>query len=133
MDAKTKKVLWIAGAVLVVLVAVFVVLRFATKPETTVGAKHISVTVVHKDGTQKVFEINTDEEYLGRAIVNEGFVVDDQSEFGLYVQTVDGYTADGDAQEWWCFTKGGEQLMTGADETPIEDGEAYEITLTVGW
>ena len=38
-----------------------------------------------------------------------------------------------DNQEWWCFTKNGETLMTGVDDTMIADGEHYEATLTVGW
>ena len=38
-----------------------------------------------------------------------------------------------DNQEWWCFTKGGEMLMTGVDDTMIADGEQYEATFTVGW
>ena len=42
-------------------------------------------------------------------------------------------TADESIQQWWCFTKGGEMLMTGVDTTPIADGEHYEITFTVGW
>ena len=47
--------------------------------------------------------------------------------------TVDGVTADEAKQQWWCFTKGGETLMSGVDTTPIEDGDCCEITLTTGW
>ncbi len=133
MNAKTKKILWIAGAVLLVLVAVALVLYFTNKPATSGGAKHITVTVVHKDESSNVFEIDTDEEYLGRAVVNAGIVVDNQGPYGLYALTVDGYTADEGAQEWWNFQKDGESLTTGADETPIADGEKYEIILTVGY
>ena len=49
------------------------------------------------------------------------------------VLTVDGETADEAAQEWWCFTKDGEMLMTGVDDTMIADGEQYEVKLAVGW
>ena len=56
-----------------------------------------------------------------------------QSEFGLYITTVDGYTADESAQEWWCLTKGGQSVNTGVDSTPIADGDAFELTLTTGW
>ena len=43
---------------------------------------------------------------------------------------MDGVTADAEKQEWWCITKNGEQLNTGADQTPIADGEHYELTLS---
>ena len=36
-------------------------------------------------------------------------------------------------QEWWCFTKGGESVNTGVDSTPVADGDAFEITFTVGY
>ena len=46
---------------------------------------------------------------------------------------VDGESADASQQQWWCFTKDGEMLMTGVDDTMIRDGEKYEITFTTGW
>jgi len=49
------------------------------------------------------------------------------------VTTVDGESADSAKQEWWCFSENGEMLSTGVDDTPIADGESYEITLTVGY
>ena len=58
---------------------------------------------------------------------------DNQSAYGLYILTADGETADEDNQEWWCITQGGEQLNTGADQTPIADGDRFELTLTVGY
>ena len=52
---------------------------------------------------------------------------------GLFFYTVDVETVDDANQEWWCLTKGGESLMTGADSTPIADGDQFELTLTVGY
>lgn len=49
------------------------------------------------------------------------------------LKSVDGETVDDANQEWWCLTKGGESLMTGADSTPIADGDQFELTLTVGY
>ena len=49
------------------------------------------------------------------------------------VETVDGETADEGNQEWWCLTKGGEMWNYGVDDTQIEDGDAFEFTLTVGY
>ncbi len=36
-------------------------------------------------------------------------------------------------QQWWCITKGGEQVNTSADQTPIADGEQFELTLKEGY
>ena len=120
-------------AVLLVLVAAAIVAYVCLKPAGAEGDKTITVEVIHGDGTQKDFTISTDAEFLRGALEQEGLVQGDESEYGLFVTVVDGETADSEQQQWWCFTKGGEMLMTGVDDTPIADGEQYEITLTVGW
>ncbi len=96
------------------------------------AAKKIRFTAVY-DGESKEFEISTNEETLGAALLAEGLIAGDQSEYGLYVKTVDGRTADEANQEWWCLTKGGEMWMNGVDTTEIADGDAFEFTLTAGW
>ncbi len=96
------------------------------------ASKTITVDVVTEESTKSV-EIQTDEGNLGRAMVNHGLVEDNPSDFGLYILTADGITADESKQEWWCITKGGEELMTGADDTPIADGDKFELTLKVGY
>ena len=82
--------------------------------------------MTHVDGTQKDFTISTDSENLRGALEQEGLISGDESEYGLYVTTVDGETADSSLNQWWCFTKDGEMLMTGVDDTMIADGEHYE-------
>ena len=44
-----------------------------------------------------------------------------------------GETADASRQQWWCLTKGGESVNTSADQTPIADGDVFELTLTEGY
>lgn len=129
----SKKSLIVALIALVVVVGAFVGIWAATRPETQVGGKTITVTVVHKDAAEKDFEINTDAEMLRGALEQIDLVQGDESEYGLFIKTVDGYTADDTAQEWWCVTKGGEDVYTGVDTTPIYDGDQYELTLKTGW
>ena len=93
----------------------------------------INVTIIYGDGSEEKIELETAEETLGRALVEGGIVEDNQTTYGLYILTVNGVTANEANQEWWCITKDGESVMTGADETEILDGDAYEITLTVGY
>ena len=124
----------IAAAVCVALLAVVLLIVWrATAPKGVEGSKSITVQVIHKDGAAKDFPLHTDEEFLGRALVEGGVVEDNQAAYGLYILTADGETVDEGNQEWWQITKDGESLMTGADETPIADGEHYELTLIVGW
>ena len=89
--------------------------------------------VVHGDGSSRNVALTTAEAYLGPALVSGGVVEDNQGPYGLYILTADGETADEGAQEWWKVTKSGEMVNTGADATPIADGERYELTLTVGY
>ena len=86
----------------------------------------------HGDKSEKDFTLHTDQEYLGAALKDKKLVEGTQGQYGLYITTVDGETADKAQQQWWCLTKGGAQVNTGADTTPIADGETYELTLTTG-
>ena len=135
MSTKTKnqKPLIIAAIVFVVLVVAGVVIWQVTVPKGTAGAKAYTLTVVDADGKETVHNLNTDEEMLGPALQDADLIEGEESEYGLFVTTVDGYTADDSAQEWWCFSKGGEDLSTGVDTTPIADGDTFEATLKTGW
>ena len=133
MSKKTRNII-IAVAVLLVLVVGSLLVWNHFKPVPQVGGKNIVLEVVHGDGSSKDFSIQTDAENLRAALEQEeGLIAGSESEYGLYVETIDGETANMDNQEWWCFTKGGEMLMTGVDDTMIADGEHYEATFTVGW
>ena len=125
-----------AVALLIALVAVVAIalgLWVALKPQAAQGEKTITVNVVFADGTQNSHTISTSEEYLRGALEQAALIAGEEGEYGLFVKTVDGVTANDANQEWWCFTKGGETLETGVDSTPIADGDTFEITLTQGY
>lgn len=133
--SKQKKLIGIGCIVLAVVIGVFAVIYLTSmsKNAAQVGAKTISVTVVHADTTSKEFTIKTDAETLADALLQDKVVEGTQGDYGLYITVADGETADESKQEWWCLTKGGETMTTGASETKIADGDKYEITLTKGW
>jgi len=128
---KQKQILLAVG-VLVVLAAAMVGVYLAFGPQAQAGEKDITLLVVNGDDIE-TFEIHTEEEFLRGALEQEGLVQGQESATGLYVQTVNGITADESQQQWWCFTKAGEAVMTGVDSTPIADGDTFEVTLTTGW
>lgn len=124
---------YLAVAVLLVLAGVLALVWWTMAPKGQTGAKTVTVQVIHKDGSTREFTLETEEAYLGPALVEGKVVENDQSSYGLYILTADGETADGNRQEWWRITRSGQRLDTGADSTPIADGETYELTLTVGY
>ena len=130
MKKQTKLI--IVVAVIVAVVVVMAGIYFATRPDTAQGAKTITVEVVHDDGSSKEFTYHTDSEYLGEVLLAEGLVAGDQGEFGLYILTVDGENAIfEESGAYWALYQNGEMTTTGADTTPIQDGDSFQLVYTV--
>lgn len=120
----------LSALALIAVLAIFAGIWLATRPETTAGEKAFTLTVVHKDGTEKVFALTSSEEFLGPALVAEGIIVESDSP-GLY-NTVDGETADYSIdQGYWNFIIGDKPAMEGMNTTPITDGGQYKLVYTV--
>ncbi len=130
---KNKKTLTILIAVVAVLAIAFGVIYIVTKPGTSAGSKTVTIDVVVDGQVEKTFTEKTDAEYLGELLLDRKIAEGSTSDYGLFITTVNGRTADDANQEWWCITKSGEMVMTGADTTPIADGDHFELTLTVGY
>ena len=129
---KNKKMILIAVALLTC-VAAMLGIFLGTRPETVTGTKTITVTVVHKDGSEKVFTCPTEEEYLGKVLVNENIVVGSYGEFGLYFDTADGEKADWNVDNgWWQVFIGEEAAITGADQIPVANGDTFKLVYTIG-
>ena len=109
------------------------ILFHAYKPETTAGAKKIDIIVTHADKTENTFAYQTDAEYLADVLLENELVEGDMGSYGLFITTVDGETVDESKQQWWCITKGGEQVNSVADALPIADGDQFELTLMEGY
>lgn len=124
-----KKTLF-AVAALAVVAALMLGLWYFTKPETQAGDKTVVVEVVHGDGNSREFTCQTDEAYLGALLLAEKLAEGEQGAYGLFITTVDGETAQDSLRQWWCITKGGERVDTGADTTPIGDGDHFELTMS---
>ena len=132
MNKKTRNVI-IAVAILLVVVIGALLIWNANRPAAQEGGKAIVLTVVHGDGSRKDFPIRPDAETLRAALEEASLIEGSESEWGLYVLTVDGETVDEAQEQWWCLTKDGEMSATGVDDTMIADGDHYEFTFTTGW
>lgn len=116
---------------LVLAVALMAGLYFATRPQTQAGEKTFTVTVVHKDGSTKVFTYTSEEEFVGAVVLAEGLVQGEVGDYGLMVETVDGETAIYEKDNaYWAWYVGEEYAITGIDQTPITDGGVYQLIYT---
>ncbi len=85
-------------------------------------------SVVDDEQVETQFEIHTDAETVGAALLEVGLIAGDEGAYGLYVKTVNGLTADWDTSgHYWAFYIGGEYASTGVDSTPIEPGQVYQF------
>lgn len=92
------------------------------------GAKQFDFTVVDKDGNQTEFEIHTDKETVGEALLDVELIVGEEGDYGLYVKTVNGITADYDVDgTYWAFYVNDEYATSGVDTTAITEGEVYSF------
>ena len=92
------------------------------------GQTKFAFVVVDKDGNETNFEIHTDKTTVGEALMEVGLLEGEESEYGLFVKTVNGITADYDVdQTYWAFYVDGEYAMSGVDATNIEEGKTYSF------
>ena len=92
------------------------------------GQTQFMFTVVDKDGNATNFEIHTDKETVGDALLEVELIAGEESEYGLFVKTVNGITADYDVdQTYWAFYVNDEYASSGVDTTAIEDGKTYSF------
>jgi len=133
MNKQKSKALIIGCIGLVIIIALFAVIYFGFVQKPTTGEKRITTEIIFADGESKTVEIQTDANYLREALEEEDLIEGKESDYGLFIMTVDNITADEAAQQWWCITKGGENVNTSVDDTPIEDGGHYELTLKTGY
>lgn len=130
---KGNKKLIIGVIVMALLIALFAVLFFLLRPKAVQGAKTITIEVVDDNAASTLYTTHTDAEYLRQAMEEtDGLEFSGtEGEFGLMVETVNGVTADYNAdQSYWGFYVNGEYCNSGIDTQPVTDGDAFRIVYT---
>lgn len=90
------------------------------------GETSFDFSVTDADGNESLFEVHTDETTVGAALLECDMIAGDDSEYGLYVKTVNGITVDYDTDgKYWAFYVDGEYASTGVDMTDITEGSSY--------
>ena len=90
------------------------------------GDKSFVTEVVDADGNTVKFTVQTNEKTVGEALQKLGVIDGEEGDYGLYIKTVNGTTADYNKDGvYWAFYVDGEYAMTGADMTDVVDGTVY--------
>ena len=93
------------------------------------GAKVVVVEVKAEDQTV-TFTLNTDKDTVGAALLEHELIAGEESEYGLYVKTVNGMLADYDIdQSYWGFYIDGEYAMSGVDTIEKKDTKAPAVAV----
>lgn len=104
--------------------------KYVEDTELGEGSKTLTI-VVEAEEKKVTFTIATDAETVGDALLEHELVAGEESEYGLYIKEVNGMTADYDVDKsYWGFYQNGEYMMTGVDQTPLADGDQYELVYT---
>lgn len=132
MKSNKKIIIGIIALIVLVAVAALVYVKFSAKP--VAGAKELTIEVTDNEGATTTYDVHTDAEYLRQAMEEtEGLTFDGtESEYGLMVETVNGVTADYNADgAYWAFYVDGNYCEYGIDSQPVQNGETYAIVYTV--
>ena len=97
--------------------------------DTTLG-KGENTFVLEVEAKEKTvkFTINTDEKTVGAALLQNKLIAGENGEYGLYVKTVNGITADYDKDKtFWGFYINNEFASNNIDATEIEKDAVYKL------
>ena len=109
---------------LVMVMALGLVACGNAEPKAT-GAS-FTVIVADLEGKETTFEYTSDKATVGEALIAEGLIKGHETEYGLYVDSVNGIALDWDKDgKYWAFYIDGEYAMTGVDTTEITEGATY--------
>jgi len=90
--------------------------------------------VIDDEGNVSVWNVSTDEQTVGDALVAVGLIDGDESAFGLMVTEVNGLASDFEANEsWWKLLIDGAEAMEGVSSIEIETGKVYAFVYTIGF
>lgn len=130
---KLNKGLYVGIGALVLLIAVLACVYYFLGPRGTKGAKEYTLEVVNDVGETTTYTGHTDQEFLRPALEElqeaEAFTIEgEESEYGLFVKTVNGVTADFAADgAYWALYVNGEYSNYGVDSQPVTDGDTYAL------
>ena len=112
-------------SLLLVMVMVLSLVACGKEQPKATGASFI-VVVADLEGQETTYEYTSDKATVGEALIAEGLIEGHETEYGLYVDSVNGIALDWDKDgKYWAFYINGEYAQTGVDTTDVEAGAVY--------
>ena len=112
-------------SLLLALIMVISLVACAAAKTEAKGAS-FSVIVTDLEGKETTFQYTSNKATVGEALVEEGLIKGHTTEYGLYVDEVNGIALDWNKDgKYWAFYINGEYAMTGVDATEITAGTTY--------
>ena len=92
--------------------------------------KTFTVEILDKEQNKTTVTVKTDLDTVGEVLQQAGLLGGEQGEYGLYIKSVNGITADYDKDgTYWAFYVNGEYAVTGVDMTESVDGATYTLAV----
>ena len=92
------------------------------------GETEFNFNVTDQNGKVSKFLVKTGKTTVGEALLEVALIAGEDSQYGLYVKTVNGITLDYDKDgKYWAFYIDGEMAMSGVDSTDVTEGATYEF------
>lgn len=96
--------------------------------------KFIQIHVIKEDEDySKTYKVDTIENKLGDVLDSLGIAEFEESQYGRFLISVDGYKADDTKQEWWKVLENDQMSQVGIDELQIQDNGSYTLQFCVGY
>lgn len=102
------------------------------KEDAELGEGAVTVKIeITADNKTITLTVKTDETNFEKILTTNNLVKGDESEFGLYIKSVNGIRADYDLDHaYWALEKDGAPTPTGANGITVADGETYALVYT---
>jgi hypothetical protein len=95
------------------------------------GAKSFELTIVDKEGVSHLYQIHTDEEMVGFALIKHELIEGEEGPYGMYIHSVEGEKAVYEEDNaYWAFYVGEDYANQGIDQTPIHNNTVYKLVWT---
>lgn len=130
---KQNRALLIIAIVLFATVLGMALLYPVFAPQTSVGAKNITIQVTDNQQNTTDYSVNTNAEYLRQAMEETKGLsfTGTEGQYGLMILSVNGITANWEQDHaWWSIYVNNELANYSIDQQPIADGDVIRLEYT---
>ena len=115
-------------SLILVLLTVFSLTACGAKEPAEGPKVSFTLIIVDDQGNETTQTIETTRTKVGDALLDEGLIEGEETEYGMFISKVNGIYADyNETGTYWSFYIDGEYAMTGVDQTDIVDGATYML------